>query len=294
MRYEPPRRKPGNRPETIEVEGSLYTFVTRQRADTTAIYKSSNAFLRIGDPSRIESDLNLHYEMLNKGFPVSRILSVGSHENEAYFIESSLGEKHLGELFAEDTAEYGSIQQRTFEMYLNIVSTFAQAQLDTRIPERNFSAFSKAILLDALCDELPELSDKLKARFEKVCNTLEAVPFVLSHGDFNPNNLYPNGVIDLEDSFYGPFGYDLIGSLSHIDSFPDSNEYEFYAKYRFTREQKQSFFIEVDRICESNGLDSISACVRDFDFCRAVWLAAKIPHVPKLQKFRYDFVKTLL
>lgn len=294
MAYEPPRRKPGARPVQIQVDGVTYRFVTRQRADTTAIYKSENAFLRIGDASKIRDDLSLHLKMVNLGFPVSKIISSGHLGDEDYFTESSLGENHLGELFAKDVEQHGVIRDGTFEKFVKVASSFARAQLETQTLDTNFEGFSRGILLDALCEELPDWSARISARFHAASERLSKMPFVLSHGDFNPNNLYPDGVIDLEDSFYGPFGYDLIGSICHIDSFPDSQEFEFYAKYRFTTKQKEDFLIAMDSICAENNVPEISRCASDYEFCRAVWLAAKIPHVPKLQSFRYDLIKKLV
>ena len=290
MTFESPRRKPGTRPIDIEVNGRTFSFVTRQREDTTAIYKSDNSYIRIGDAESIQRDLALHRKMETAGFPVAKVIAEGTHNGEAYFIETSLGDRHLGEVFAKEIEQNESISDESFNEFLEVVSRFAKAQLTTATETKDFDAFSQGILLESLCEEMPECADRLRTRFEEVKSRAASFPFVLTHGDFSPNNLYPAGVIDLEDSFYGPYGYDVIGAISHIDSFPDSPEYEFFAKYRFTSEQKQKYLENLDAISAEAGLPSPTQFKDDFEFCRAVWLAAKIPHTPNLQSFRFNFI----
>jgi len=192
----------------------------------------------------------------------------------------------MGGIFAKDTERSGAISTKSFDAFVEIARQFAKAQLATASETKDFDAFSKGIHFDPLCEELPEYAPLLRKRFEEAKSRMSAMPFVLTHGDFNPNNLYPTGVIDLEDSFYGPYGYDIIGALSHIDSFPDSSEYEYFAKYRFT----QKYLDSLDAVCTEAGRPKLTPLKEDFEFCRAVWLAVEIPHTPKLQRFRYDFV----
>lgn len=290
MSFENPRRKLGSRPERIDIEGKTFTFVTRQRGDISAIYRSDNLYVRIGDPERIRRDLALHKRMKEAGFPVASIVAEGEYGNEAYFVESSLGNEHLGATFAADVEQTGSIGHESFGRFLNVAEQFARAQLGTVTETRDFDAFSRGILLEKLCEELPDYARRLRQRFAEAQANLAPLPFVLTHGDFNPNNLYPAGVIDLEDSFQGPYGYDLVGAVAHIDSFPDSHEYEYFAKYRFTPEQRNLYQEMIDRVSSEASQPSPTQFSEDLEFCRAVWLAAGIPHTPKLQRFRYDFV----
>jgi len=160
---------------------------------------------------------------------------------------------------------------------------------------RDFSEFAKGIHLDTLCEELPEYVSRIRAIFEIIKQKLSVLPFVVTHGDFNPHNLYPAGVIDFEDSFRGPFGYDLVGALAHIDYYPDSTDFEFFAKYRFSEDQKRQYFKAFDRICTEANLPLLSEFKNEFEFSRAVWLLILMHKWPKLQKFRYDlFIEKFL
>lgn len=288
MGYSSERLKPGERPVRLELEGRSFDFVLVQRGFQSVVYKSADAYLRIGEPKRVLADLTLHKKMEAAGFPVAKVFAEGSLDGQAYFIETSLGEKHFGDLFADDIEKTGLISEATFENFLSFVEQFANAQLATKSIEKNFDEFARGICLGELCQDLPQYTSKLRARFEQAQKRLAALPFVVTHGDFNAHNIYPAGVIDLEDSFYGAYGYDLISGIAHIDNFPDSQEYEYFAKYRFTTEQKQRYMARLDMISEQAGLPALSDFETDFDFCRAVWSATKISHVPKLQKFRHD------
>lgn len=290
MTYISIRKQPGTRPETLEIEGRQFSFVTRQRDDLSAIYKSDDAYLRIGNPQRIKRDIARHRSMEEAGFPVARMIAEGEYEGEQYMVESSLGGKHFGLLFSDDIEQTKTITEAVFEQFLSLAERFAIAQLNTPKPAGDFKEFTAGIFLTQLCEELPAYAEQLRVRFERVKDHLAALPFVITHGDFNPNNLYPDGAIDLEDCFIGPYGYDLVSAIAHIDSFPDTEEYEYFAKYRFTPAQTKLYIERMDAISASAGLPPLSDFFDDFAFCRAVWLAAEIPSTPKLQQFRFDFV----
>lgn len=290
MVFESVRNKAGERPETIQMEGRDFIFVTSQRGGQSAVYKSQDSFMRIGDPEKIRRDFELHKKMEQAGFPVSRILAEGESEGQFYFIEASLGEKHLGKIFGEEVERGGVISNESFEAFVTVAEKFARAQMSAVVEDRDYQVFSKGLLLENLCNEMPDYADRLRERFELVKERTASLPFVLTHGDFNPQNLLPGGVIDLEDSFYAPYGYDLVSAISHINYFPDSKEYEYFAKYRFTNEQKQEYFRRLDIISVENGLPPLSEFEEDFEFCRALWLVADNPNSPKLAQFRYDLI----
>lgn len=290
MSYDSPRNKPGERLEHIEILGDVFTFVRAQRGDASAVYRSKNAFMRIGKAEKILKDLTIHKTMEQAGFPIAKRIAEGEFEGESYFIEESLGEEHLGAIFANSVEKNGSIADGTFEEFVSLSEKYANALIKTDTGLRDGGTLRDGILLDTLCKELPEHAAALESRFEKVLENTKHLPTVLTHGDFNPNNLYPGGVIDLEDSFYAPYGYDLVSAITHINYFPDSKDYEYFAKYRFTLDQKKAYFERLDTVSTQHKLAPLSTFEKDFEFCRAVWLAAKIPHLPKLQQFRYTLL----
>lgn len=283
------------KPKDIQIDAHSFVFVQYQRDKKSAIYKSDDTYLRIGNPEKILADLAFHKKMEAQGFPVAKVISEGELDGQAYFVESSLGERHFGEIFAEDVGKTGSISQENFNQFLMIVEQFARAQLKTRSETKDFSKFANGIHLDVLCDELPEYAPKILAAFEIIKKKTAPLPFVITHGDFNPHNICPDGVIDFEDSFHAPFGHDLAGALSSADYFPDSTDFEFFARYRFSDDQKRQYFEVLDRICAEENLPPLSEFQNEFEFGRAVWLLVRMQAWPKLQKFRYDlFIERFL
>ena len=134
----------------------------------------------------------------------------------------------------------------------------------------------------------------LKHAYQKTVKHLSGFPFVITHGDFTPFNIFPKGVIDFEDTFMGPAGYD-VGSVSELYKwFPTSRRYEFYRHYQFTRAQRTRYLYDMDSIYTEHGLPKISDYLGDFNFAKGVWFAVRMQRLPKLQQFRYKLLKSLL
>ncbi len=232
--------------------------------------------------------------MEKAGFPVPRLLATGTHEGQSYFTETVMGEMRLGDVFASDY-EWNAISAKHFQEFLAIVRRYAEAQLKAPPPPANLRGFKPAIHIRTLCRELPEYAARIEARFSEITKRLSVFPTVLSHGDFNPQNLFANGIIDLEHAFQGPWGYDIATALVHINQFPDSKEYEYFARYRFSDAQHAEYLAVFDALAVRNNLPKISDYLHDFEFCRAVWSSVRMAEHPKLQKWRYElFVSQFL
>jgi len=79
------------------------------------------------------------------------------------------------------------------------------------------------------------------------------------------------------------------------DYYPDSADFEFFAKYRFSEEQKHQYIEVLDHICAETNIPPLSKFKNEFEFSRAVWLLIWMHKWPKLQKFRYDlFIERFL
>jgi len=233
--------------------------------------------------------------MESAGFPVPRILEKGEYEDQSFFTETSMGEVRLGDAFAQDYTETGGINDLHFQQLIAVVDTYAEAQLTAPHPPGSLRGFKPAIHIRTLCRELPEYAEKIESRFAKITQRLSVFPTVLSHGDFNPQNLFANGIIDLEHAFQGPWGYDAVTALVHINQFPDSREYEYFARYRFSESQIAEYRTFLDSLSARHGLPPITDYLHDFEFCRAVWSSVRMAEHPKLQSWRYElFLSSLL
>lgn len=282
----------------ITIKGNTFKYVDTQRGGITAIYKNDSSYLRIGDHDQINKILTVHKKMESYGFPVPTTSDEGRMEGMSYFIEESLGLECFGNIFKKETEEFGQIQNKTFDEFVDVCVRFAEAQLKTATPTKNWEIFRKGIYVDVLCSELPDKAKKILDVYKNIEKRLSVFPFALTHGDFGPFNIYPKGIIDIEDSFMGPAGYDLGSVIEHLNWFPDSMDYEYidyeyYKLYNFTPEQKKKLSDRIDIIYMNHQLPKVSDYLADFNFTRGIWFAVRLNHTPKLQKFRYELIGKL-
>jgi hypothetical protein len=168
------------------------------------------------------------------------------------------------------------------------------AQLKTATSVKDWESFRKGIHLDLICQELPGEKDKILRRYRQAEERLNAFPFGIQHGDLTPFNIYPDGIIDLEDSFMGPMGYDL-GAFSEIHRwFPEMSEDEFHNVYKFTTGQKIEFTQRIDMAYLDAGLPKPSDYKEDFNFTKGVWFTVRMQSLPILQQFRYEIIRSMI
>ena len=273
-------------PDTLEIDGRPYQLVARQRSDA-AVYKGDETYLRIGEAGFVNEKLAVHKKMEQEGFPVPQLLREGAYGERKYFLEASLGDKRLTDLFAEDVQAAGKISDLHFDQFLRVSLMFLDAQLRTDPCDRDAVAFGRAIHLETLMDELPEYASRIQKRFNETVSRTSRLPSVITHGDFNPANMYPTGVIDFEDSFHGPVGYDMITALTTIDWFPQEEGFEYRARYLFSDTQKDAYLKACNERFVAAGLPALSDFFNGFAFARALWMVARMQQWPKIQKWRY-------
>lgn len=278
--------------ESLVLGEGHFTLVNLQRDEATAVYRGGDTFVRIGRPDKMVPNFNLHKKMESAGFPVPRLIDSGNYGELFYFTEKSLGDRHLGDEFAVDVEATGEISEEHFNQLVSLVKKFALAQYGTAKAE-DVESLRNGIHLELLCKEmLEDDAVKLQAKFKEVTERLSVFPYVITHGDFNPHNIYECGVIDFEDSFYGPFGYDLTTALVHIRNFPLEDTDEFRALYNFTPEQIERFTDALDAISTDLGLPPLSLYTDDLDFLRTIWSAVRMAKYPNLQEFRFNRLRS--
>jgi len=277
-------------PYEVVVNGKKFELVKIQRDGVSAIYKRGDVFVRMGKSDRIRRDITLHKEMLSGGFPLANIIEEGETNGMTYFMEESLGDKNFSALFTESLENNIHPSDEVFEKFLSVVERFLRAQVATT-SERNFTEVEEGVMLNIICDELPEDAEQIRSRFKEAVTALQNVPFVVSHGDFNPHNIHERGVIDLEDSFHAPAGYDAVCAIEHIEFFPLEEGYEFQATYRFSEEQKRGYYELVDGLHEEHGTMLVSPLIEHLRFMRAVWSAVRMHQWPKIREWRFTKLK---
>ncbi len=277
----------------LKLNQKPYTFINERTYVPVRIYKSGQEFLRIGPKSLIKKEIALHQKLIRYGFPVPKILRLGLIDNEFYFGETSLGEKHFGSLFQADIKKLGRISDQTFSKFLKVCLKFGQAQIKVRT-KNNVLSFRKGIHIPQILEELPNKKTQIKKALQQIESKTKQLPYVLTHGDFGPFNIYPKGVIDLEAFFQAPLGYDLVSAIFQTNFFPKTPDYELRQIYSFSPKQIDKYFQTIDRLFTTNKLPRLSEYLNEFILCRCIWVATRMQATPKIQQWRYRQLKNLL
>lgn len=277
----------------MRLKDEVYTLVKKQRGGSR-VYTNGTTYLRIGTSELVEKHLTAHKALAESGFPIPKLLEEGTVGEEFYYLEESLGKKRFTDLFAEDFAETGKVSDEDFDSFTHMSESLFRAQAEHPLATRNEELFAKGVHLEIMKEELPDEAGAIEERFTRALRACDGVPYVVSHGDFNASNMYPRGVIDFEDVFEAPLGYDMASALMTLDWFPDGPSFEFSAKYRFSQAQKERFITRFDTLFAERNLPSFSPLYEHFSFCRGLWLAARMHQWPHIQAFRYDMIREKL
>lgn len=279
----------------ISINNSVF-ILQKERRNGSRMYQSSDKqrYLRIGSELEIAAEQALQKELQQTGFPVARILEEGFLHTEFYWIEESLG-RSFGEIFEEECQKLGKIQDGSFERFLQVASKYIQAQQRT-VEERPISEeeLASKVGFKALLEELPAEKELLLAGWNKLCAQVELLPTCFTHGDFLPNNILERGVIDFEDSFYGPISYDFMNPITTAFWFPYAPGSDFARKSWYANAQIDRY---QQMINEVYGNDSFTkGDVFDSNFLlKATWWTKYNGWTPaNLQAWRYETYKELM
>ncbi len=260
-----------------------------------SIYKSSTDYLRIGPKDLITKEVAYQKSLLAFGFPVPPITKEGEYQGEHYFIEPSLGDRHFSQIFRANLSDTHIVSDTDFNTFLAFVKTYTAAQLKTA-GDRVFIAkeFESMIQYEVIIKELPFLAEMTTAAMQKAEKHISTLPIVLTHGDFNPHNIFETGVIDWERASFAPLGYDLVTNISQIFFFPSRGDFEFVGSYTYSKEQIARYWRELDALCVAHGFPKLSDYANDFIFCRSIWSVVRMDRWPKIQEWRYAQYEKLL
>jgi hypothetical protein len=283
--------------EELKVNGKTFKLVKERRSAPMAVYRYGARYLRVGAKAELEKELAVRDKLKEYGFPIPKRFKQATVDDDLhYYIESSIGSTPFMDVFKTEIALKGEISEKSFGEFVRITKQFAEAQLKTQAKEKDWKGFTEAIQIRGLVAEMKTHKAKIMKLYEEVKRRLEIFPFVLTHGDFNPNNLYRRGVIDFENLFYGPAGYDLVTNVINSDYFPSRGDYDLVDSFSFTDEQKKKYFEKIDKFYLDKGLPRVSDVANYFEFCRAVWLIpGRKKDIPSVVKFRKErFIKKFL
>lgn len=280
----------------ILLDTKRFEYIKTRETGSIGVFKSEDGtqFLRIGDKVSITLEVGLHRKLIQNGFPVPPIISEGEYGKKAYYIEQSLGEKHLSDLFLADYTTTGEISNTHFNSLLSLSKLLAKAQLRTVQDKCDLENLYSGILMHTIQKELPHLWDRIRSAYWIAVQKIAQLPFVASHGDLNPHNMFERGIIDFGDAHDAPLGYDLVCNVYQEFNFPKIGDYESMRWFELSPKQIGEYFFEIDGLLERSGASKISDFKEDFIVLRAIRSTARIGKNTKLRQWRTDRLAKIL
>lgn len=278
----------------ITINGRFFEHVKTREHTSVRVFKGQSLFLRVGPRELLQPEIDFHKNLLQYRFPVPMITEEGEVDGQMYYTETSVGDQLMGELFWEDTKNDDRVSKTHFDEFLEMTIQFAQAQLKSMTSDRNEEGFYIGVHADILQEELPDFKTEILSAFEKAKKNTQKLPYVLTHGDLNPYNIFNKGIIDFGSAFHAPAGYDLVSNTHHTYFFPKTGEYESMRRYQFTTEQLEQYYTILDDLYQSTGLPNLSDYREDFILLRSIWATVRMNRYPKVQQYRYTKFKELV
>lgn len=278
----------------ITINGRVFEHIKTREYLPVSVFKSNSLFLRTGSEEILKKEIRFHRNLLKFDFPVPEILEEGKINGDHYYIETSLGERLFGDIFAKDFKKNGGVSEKNFLMFLDLAKKFAKAQIAAKKLDEDEKDFYSGIHVDFVLEELPGLKDDILNAFGMIKERSRSLPYVLTHGDFNPYNILEKGVIDFGSIFYAPAGFDLVTAIYNAYSFPRAGDYEMKREFEFSTRQIEVYFNSIDEIYAKSGLPPLTKFIDDFILCRLIWATARMGETPNIQKWRYERFEEML
>lgn len=280
----------------ITIDGKQYSIVIeRERGVGLYADEKRTRYVRIGIPSMVARELSFHKELLANGFPVAKILAEGKLGNREYWIEESLGDKHFGNIFKEETGAHGEISEESLTRLLLQVQRMHDAQERHIGPPIDAASLATSVQFQGLVDEMPGDADTMREAFTKISNALVDYPSCLTHGDLTAHNILHDGVIDFGDHFRGPVGFDMLNVITAPFWFPKNSVHGEYTRgFRFSDTHIARFFDAVGVFSCGERTINLRTEFDAFFLLKAHWWTVKNHRMPKLQEWRYDRLRELV
>lgn len=258
--------------QRLELNGAWFELVC-VRQSGVAVFQGDGTFLRLG--SAISDELEVQRRMLELGYPVPDIVEVGEHAGAAYVIEESLGDRTLGDVWADRTGGARTTDHE-FSAFLDVMRRQARAQLNDTRPWRREDV-ADFLGVARTCANVPALAGMVEGAFGRAVALLRPFPSSLQHGDLHPFNTCPAGIIDLEDAGWAPAGYDVTTAVLDPTLADSRWDHARPALAWFTSRQVTVYLSAVDEEFRRAMLPPPSGFLDAYLVCRAIAICSRIP-----------------
>ena len=278
-------------PSGLSLGGEGFTLVCVRRTGI-AVYAGRETYLRIGPG--LEAERDMHQAMLDRGYPVPRLLASGEHDGTPYAVEESLGESTLGDLFDARRAAGEAIPETSFAVLTEVIHRLTRAQATSAEPVASpdrVGGFADVIGVQSAMS-LTGLGARLNDAFDEAIERLSDLPVALLHGDLHESNVCERGVIDVEGSGLGPAGYDVttavfVPAMSAPPIGAGGPSRGWYAEA-----QVATYLAVVDGTFTAGGLMRVSEHLDEFLLFRAISLCAHRHRDDAVWRFRRGVLDT--
>jgi aminoglycoside phosphotransferase (APT) family kinase protein len=264
---------------TVSVDGQTFELVYTPLPDRRATYRGAGTYLRMGPREEVEPVYARHQQLWNLGFPVARLLQAGERAGQFYYIEESLGDQVLGDIFTDEWQRSGAIADATFAAFLTTARSWAEAELRTAATVTIAEEFGRVARVREATQALPQLQSPTEDAFARARDRLRHFPVVVTHGDFHAFNICERGVIDLEMVRGGFAGYDVVTGLLGHELFPPDPD-----DYHYARPQIERYLAAIDALYASYQLPKPSEYAADFLICKMMCVVWIMEHRPPEQR----------
>lgn len=289
--YTPEKSQKELYPKTLRIEEKDFLLVRVRDYDQGAIYQSGEVYARVAPQAVLQKEYETHQFFEEKGFPMPKLLSGGIVGENAYYLEEDIGRETFHDKFEQETRETGKITEETFQDFLSLVKKFVGVQEKSVSSTRGVDeGFFRNVMVHEVIGERSELQLTLAAMMLKTEKVLGVLPQVPTHGDFNPCNILPKGVIDFAYHFEAPLGYDWTALLMNTYYFSpeDTSPTEINRTYQYTEDQWEKLVAIGDQAYKDAGITkTFRETLPILALMRMTWSAAHMEHRPQLQAWRF-------
>lgn len=268
---------------SVLLDPERWRFVKKRGPDRRSgeVYCSGDGdlYLRTGEVVAIHSEAEFIKLARGQGFPVPEVVDIGVFsDGVGYFVETALGAENFSSLLRREYAAAGKIGDVLFDTFCTVVLEFLAAQLKPSCRQPGPSQMREGLRIEKVQRQDPDIASLVEQAVIKAENRMQELPLVFTHGDLTPFNIMTQGIIDFEERFVAPAGYDAITAVTfqRFWDHPKPDGTGSMLLWDFNRQQINSFLLQADQLNIIEGVLPLSAFFDDFLMVNAIWALALI------------------
>ncbi len=267
----------------VPLDPDQWLFVKKRGPDRRSgdVYRSADnaLYMRTGEAHAIHSEAEFVKMAKEQGFPVPKVVDIGLFpDGVGCFVETALGTENFSSLFRREYTTTAKVGDALFDTFCTVVLQFLAAQLRPFCRQPGPSQMREGLRIGKVEHQDPDIASLVEQAIVKAENRMQKLPLVFTHGDLSPFNIMPQGVIDFEERFIAPAGYDAITSVlfQRFWDYPKPDGTGSMILWDFNQQQINRFLLQADQLYSAEGVPPLSAFFNDFLMLNGVWALALV------------------